>query len=118
MLRSMRSGKDAHLADDLSVMLLEHVIDENRRVGQDDALHRAVRDVALVPERDVFVRRDALARTTRARPQICSQLTGLRLCGIAELPRCSPPKRLLGFAHFGALQVADLEGNFFERGRR
>ena len=28
----------------------------------------------------------------RARPQICSQVTGLRLCGIAELPRCSPPK--------------------------
>ena len=34
----------------------------------------------------------ALARTTRARPQICSLPTGLRLCGIAELPRCSPPK--------------------------
>ena len=27
-------------------------------------------------------------RTSRARPQICSQLTGLRLCGMAELPRC------------------------------
>ena len=27
-----------------------------------------------------------LARTTRARPQICSQVTGLRLCGMAELP--------------------------------
>ena len=25
-------------------------------------------------------------RTTRARPQICSQVTGLRLCGMAELP--------------------------------
>ena len=32
------------------------------------------------------------ARTTRASPQICSLETGLRLCGIAELPRCSPPK--------------------------
>ena len=31
------------------------------------------------------------ARTTRASPQICSLDTGLRLCGIAELPRCSPP---------------------------
>ena len=27
-----------------------------------------------------------MARTTRARPQICSQVTGLRLCGMAELP--------------------------------
>src|ERR1700719_1010921 len=30
-------------------------------------------------------------RTTRASPQICSQVTGLRLWGMAELPRCSPP---------------------------
>ena len=34
----------------------------------------------------------ALARTTRARPQICSQVTGLRLCGIAELPFCPSAK--------------------------
>jgi hypothetical protein len=59
----------------------------------------------------------ALARTTRARPQTCSLDTGLRLCGMAELPRCSGAERLFGLAHFGALQVADLEGDFFERGR-
>ena len=49
----------------------------------------------------------------RARPQICSQVTGLRLCGIAELPRCSPAERLFGFANFGALQVADFQRDFF-----
>src|SRR2546429_5285887 len=27
-------------------------------------------------------------RTSLAKPQICSQLTGLRLWGMAELPRC------------------------------
>src|SRR6266704_2513027 len=31
-------------------------------------------------------------RTMRARPQICSHVTGLRLWGMVELPRCSPPK--------------------------
>src|SRR5713101_1769161 len=30
----------------------------------------------------------AFERTTRARPQICSQVTGLRLCGMAEEPFC------------------------------
>src|SRR5207253_7198996 len=30
----------------------------------------------------------ALDRTTRARPLICSQVTGFRLCGIAEEPFC------------------------------
>ena len=30
----------------------------------------------------------ALPRTTRARPDICSETTGLRLCGMAEDPFC------------------------------
>ena len=30
----------------------------------------------------------ALARSSRARPQICSQPIGLRLCGIADEPFC------------------------------
>ena len=30
----------------------------------------------------------ALDRTTRANPLICSQVTGLRLCGIADEPFC------------------------------
>ncbi len=30
----------------------------------------------------------ALARTTRANPLICSQVTGLRLCGMADEPFC------------------------------
>ncbi len=34
----------------------------------------------------------ALARTTRASPQICSLVTGLRLCGMAELPFCPAAK--------------------------
>src|SRR5438270_512700 len=29
-----------------------------------------------------------LPRTTRARPLICSEVTGLRLCGMAEEPFC------------------------------
>ena len=29
-----------------------------------------------------------LARTTRARPLICSQVMGLRLCGMADEPFC------------------------------
>ena len=50
-----------------------------------------------------------LARTTRARPQICSQVTGLRLCGMAELPFWPLREILLGLAHFGALQVPHFE---------
>ena len=50
----------------------------------------------------------ALPRRTRARPQMRSQTTGLRLCGIALEPFWPLPERLLDLAHLGALQVADL----------
>src|SRR5581483_4797280 len=48
-------------------------------------------------------------RTTRARPLICSQVTGLRLCGMAEEPFC--------FAHLGTLQMADLGGDLVQSRR-
>ena len=54
-----------------------------------------------------------LARTTRARPQICSQVTGFRLCGMAELPFWPRGEILLGLAHFGALQVPHFERDLF-----
>src|SRR6266567_2648 len=49
----------------------------------------------------------ALARTTRAKPETCSQLTGLRLCGMAQLPRCMTEALLIA-AIFGK-PVGDLE---------
>src|SRR5581483_8994485 len=49
----------------------------------------------------------ALERTTRASPLICSQVTGLRLCGIAE--------ELFGFSYFSSLKVANLGGELVER---
>jgi hypothetical protein len=50
----------------------------------------------------------ALPRSTRARPEICSLLIGLRLWGIDEEPFWPGAERLLHLAHLGALQVADL----------
>src|SRR5690242_504938 len=48
----------------------------------------------------------ALERTTRARPLICSQVTGFRLCGIAD--------ELLGLANLGTLQMTDFRRNLVE----
>ena len=39
-------------------------------------------------------------------------VTGLRLCGIAEAAALLSTERLFGFAHFGALQVANFERDF------
>ncbi len=55
-------------------------------------------------------------RTTRARPVTFSVSTGLRLCGIDDEPFWPGEKNSFGFAHFGALQVADLGGEVLDRG--
>ena len=60
----------------------------------------------------------ALPRSTRARPEICSLLIGLRLCGIAERALLAGPERLLSLAHLRALQVADLGREPLEAGAR
>jgi len=48
--------KHPHLADKLS-HFREHVIHQNRGVRQDYAFDAAVRNVTLVPQRNVFVSR-------------------------------------------------------------
>ena len=85
-------GIHAHALDEPRE-LHEHVVREHQRVGEDDALDRRVRDVALVPQRDVLERRPAGCRAARARARRAARdLTGLRLCGIALEPFCSPSR--------------------------
>ena len=60
----------------------------------------------------------ALPRSTRASPVMRSLVIGLRLWGIALEPFCAGAERLLGLAHLGALQVADLGGQPLEAGAR
>ena len=60
----------------------------------------------------------AFARTTRASPQICSLVIGLRLVRHRRRALLALRERLLGFPHFGALQMADFERDFFERCRQ
>ena len=73
--------------------LVEQVVGEDRRVRQNDALHaRSGRCRARARGRCLQTRPARWPRTTRASPQICSEVTGLRLCGIAELPFCPAPK--------------------------
>ena len=51
----------------------EHEVEQTARVGQDHALGRRVRDVALVPERHVLERRLRVRRAPRARARRCAR---------------------------------------------
>ena len=93
---------------------VEHVIEGEECVGDDHPLGRRVRDVPLVPERDV------LERDSRGRPNDPREAADalgndgvllVRHRGGALLP---PAERLLDFCHLGAGEVSDLERELLE----
>jgi hypothetical protein len=85
--------------------------------GQDHALDRRVRDVALVPERDVLERGHRVGADHARQPTICSQPIGIALVRHRDDPSARA-ERLLDFADLGLLQTADLERELLERARR
>ena len=86
----------------------EGEVERNRGVRSDHALHRRMRNIAFVPQRNVLPSRAwHRTRTMRASPVRFSVNTGLRLCGLAEEPFWPGAKVFLRFQNFGPLQVAD-----------
>ena len=96
----------------------EHVIERDEAVGQDDALDRRVRDVALVPERDVLERRVAVAADEPRQADDLLAADRVALVRHRRRALLTLRERLLDLADLGLLQAADLEREFLERGRR
>ena len=94
---------------------VEHVVDGEERVGQDDALGRRVRDVALVPEGDVL-EPDERVRPHDAR-EPADALGGDRVALVRHRRRAllAAPERLLDLAHLGAGEMPDLGREAVER---
>src|SRR4051795_9601143 len=115
-VRAHAIGVDDEAADDPQREVL-HVVEQDRRVGQDHALGARVRDVALVPERDVLDARLRVA-AQHAR-QAADALAHDRVALVRHrarallLPRA---ERLLGLADLGALELADLGREALEPG--
>ena len=109
-------GIDHHAVDDARETA-QHVIERDEAVGQDDALDRRVRDVALVPQRDVLERRHGVA-ANQAR-EADDLLAADRVALVRHRRRALLPlgERLFDFADFGLLQPANLERELLERRR-
>src|SRR5919205_2008142 len=94
-----------------------HVVEQDRRVGQDHPLGARVRDVALVPQGDVL---DAGLRVAaQDAGQAADPLADDRVALVGHRARAlllPGPERLLGLADLGALEVADLRGQALEAG--
>ena len=88
--------------------LREHVVEQNRRVGQHHALGGRVRDVALVPERHVFEADHSVASQDPGKAR--DALAGDRILLVWHRRRAllALAKRLLGLADLAALQVPEL----------
>jgi len=92
----------------------EREVERHGRIGRDVALDRRVRDVALVPQRDVLQRRnDGAAYHAGETSEVLGQhrVALVRHRGAALLPL---GEEFLGLAHFRALQVADLGGQVLQ----
>ena len=93
----------------------QHVVEGDEAVGQDDALDRRVRDVALVPQRVVLERGPGVgAQQPR---QADDLLAADRVALVRHGRRALLPlgERLLDLADLGLLQAADLERALLER---
>ena len=100
-------GVDDHALDQRQHAAL-HVVEQDRRVGQDDPLDRRVRDVALVPERDVLERRQ---RVPAEHPREADDLLGLdRVALVRHRARAllAAAERLAHLADLGPGEVAKL----------
>ena len=98
---------DDHAVDDAQRQVL-HVVERDRRVGQDHALGAGVRDVALVPQRDVLEPGLGVAAQHARQPGDALGRDRVALVRHRAGALLAGAERLLDLAHLGALQVADL----------
>ena len=97
--------------------LHEQVVEEDRRVGEDDALGRRVADVALVPERLVLEPGPGVAADQPGEPRDPLREDRVPLVGHRRAPLLARPERLHQLGDLGVLQVADLGRDPLERAR-
>src|SRR3954447_6350760 len=94
---------------------VEHVVEREKCIGDDDALRRGVRDVALVPERHVLQADDGGGADDACKP--ADALGNLRIALVRHRGRALHPlsERLLDLAHLGAREMPDLGREPLER---
>src|SRR5277367_363785 len=75
-----------------------------------------MRNVAFVPEGDVFVGGEHVRTHNASEAADLLAGDGIAFVGHGGAATLLSAERFFGFANFGALEVANFEGDFFERG--
>jgi hypothetical protein len=95
----------------------QHVVERDEAVWQNHPLHRGVRDVALVPERDVLERGHGIG--TQQAGETRHLLAADRVALVWHRRRALLPstERLFDLADLGLLQTPNLDGELLDRRR-
>jgi two-component system, OmpR family, response regulator RegX3 len=96
---------------------VEHVIEREERVGYDHALGARVRDVPLVPKRDVLEADRRRRAHNAGEPRETLRDDRIPLVRHRRRPLLAAAERLLHLSHLRSRQVADLGGEALERRR-
>ena len=107
-------GIDQQLLDDAGEAI-EREIERHRRVRADHALDGRVRDVPLVPERDVLHRGERVGAHHAGEARDVLGQDRVPLMRHRRRAFLALGEELLGLEHFGALEVADFDGEAFAR---
>ena len=90
---------------------IEHVVDEDGGVREDDAFGRGVRYVAFMPEGHVFESDLSVSADDAGEAADVFAGDGIALVGHRAGTFLAGGKELLGFADFGALKMTNSEGD-------
>ena len=113
-VRLHASGIDEHGFDE-NGGFVEQIIGEGGGVGDDDAFGGRVRNIAFVPEGDVFESSLSIGAHDACESGDLLAGDGIALVGHGGRSLLLFAEKFFGLTNFGALEVADFGGNFVER---
>ena len=93
----------------------QHEVEQDGGIRADDPFDRRMADIALMPQGDVFKGRQGIAPQQAGRAAHVFQLPRVALVGHGRGALLTGAERLFDFQDFGALQVAQLGRNPFQR---
>src|SRR5690349_3179487 len=100
--------------DDESVHQLckrdEHVIQQRAGIRENDALNGAMADVAFMPECDIFQSGNRVPAENARKAREAFAGDGIAFVWHRARTLLAPGEELLGFEHFGALEVTEFGG--------
>ena len=94
----------------------EHVVNQNRAVGNNNAFHRGMADVPFMPERDVFHRRQTVGSNDSCKATEVFGPHRISFVRHGRGPFLPWAEMFFGFQDFGSLEVTKFDGYFFNAG--